>query len=876
MDLNGLTTKQAAAIAEKEGDNRLPDRKRISFGKRLLSNLSDPIIRILLVALCVNLLFTIGHINWAESIGIVLSILISAFVSTISEHGSEKAFDKLLAASGEAESCVVRDGQKKRISAEKIVKGDLLFLSRGERVPCDGFLVKGEMTVDESPLNGETAETVKTVSSKTALVPGNNNALLRGSFVCSGEGYFLAERVGGETLYGRIAKEIQEDKRTSPLKIRLQKLASILSKIGYIAAFAVAFTYLWSEFVIDSNYHLPFILMKLRDFRFVAQTLIHAVTIAVTVIVVAVPEGLPMMITVVLSANMKKMLRDGVLVRKLVGIETAGSMNLLLTDKTGTITTGKIKLETILDANGSEMRMNEQLRACILTGSDCTVGDGKIVGGNATERALFEAAIRGAEPCAFPADIHYPFDSARKYSAASRGSRAYYKGAPEILLPRCSGVDRVKMEAIIREYSARSFRLILLAASDEPLRENRLPSSLEFLGLALLRDPIRRSARDAVDDLRNAGIKAVMITGDSRETASAVAGEAGLLDDSSLILTSSELNQMSDYELRAALPHLSVVARALPQDKSRLVRIAQESGMVVGMTGDGVNDAPALKKADVGFSMGSGSEIAKEAGDVVILDDNLCSIVNAVLYGRTIFHSIRKFILFQLTMNLSAVGVSFFGQLMGIDNPVTVVQMLWVNLIMDTLGGLAFAGEPPLSAYLAAPPKKREESILTGGMLARILWMGAYVTFVCVWFLGSELTRRFYGFYADPLPFLTAYFALFIFAGIAVCFTSRSESANLLSHIENNKPFLFIMAGILAVQMLMLYFGGITFRCTPLSSKELLLPVLLALTVIPADFVQRIAAFLRHRSIGKSKRKNRLFSLAKTKEIGYNVAVQKG
>lgn len=872
LQYRGLTAEEVVEAKRKGGDNRLPERKMTSFGKRLIENLSDPIIRILLIALAVNILLTFRHINWAESIGIVLSILISAFVSSISEYGSEKAFDSLEKSCREQQVCVIRDGEKKTISSDDLVKGDIIMLFSGEKIPCDGILLEGKLSVDESPLNGESREAMKAPDGDFELIPGDNAALLRGSLIYTGEGICRAERVGENTTYGKIAMEIRSEKRESPLKVRLQKLAGVLSKIGYFAAIVVAATYLWSHFVIESGYSLPLILQKLGNVRETASALIHAVTIAVTVIVVAVPEGLPMMITVVLSANMKKMLRDGVLVRKLVGIETAGSMDLLFTDKTGTITTGKLKVEAYLDAEGQAIPINPEIAACVRAGSPCTIEDKKIIGGNATERALFSSC---KSQMALPAEEYLPFDSARKYTAARIGNKTYYKGAPELLLPYCrsyydkGGTHPISENGLLAErisfYSSCRSRIILLAVSHKEIRPDILPDDLCLLAVAVLRDGIRTSAVGAVRSLREAGIRVVMITGDSADTARAIARDAGLLKDQQLILTGAELSKMSDYELRAALPRLAVVARALPQDKSRLVRLAQESGSVVGMTGDGVNDAPALKLADVGFSMGNGSDIAKEASDIVLLKEDLCSISNAVLYGRTIFRSIRKFILFQLTMNLSAVGVSFFGQLLGIESPVTVVQMLWVNLIMDTLGGLAFAGEPALRHYLKASPARREEPILSGSMLRRIACMGIFTTVICVAFLGSEGLRGFYGYYCDPLPFFTAYFALFIFSGIAVSFTSRSENARILANIGKNKPFLFIMCGIVLTQLLILYFGGEIFRCTPLSVKELAIPVLISLTVLPADLLRRILSAL----IVKNREKSHI-RLAKRQKMDYN------
>ena len=435
------------------------------------------------------------------------------------------------------------------------------------------------------------------------------------------------------------------------------------------------------------------------------------------------------------------------------------------------------------------------------------------------------------------------------------------KGAPEKILPYCKNCyneqgqkapfDKERMEKLISRLSARSSRIVAFATA-ERLAHPEKAGALTFLCIAVLEDSIRPEARDAVTDLKNAGIHTVMITGDSKETAASVAKECGILSEKRyMVLESKDLRDLSDKELADSLKKIAVVARALPDDKSRLVRIAQKSGLVVGMTGDGINDAPALKKADVGFAMGNGSEIAKEAGDIVILDNNLRSIVNAVLYGRTIFKSIRKFITFQLTMNMCAVGVSLFGQLLGIETPITVMQMLWVNMIMDTLGGLAFAGEYPLKHYLKERPIGREESILSRGMIGQILCMGGLGTLLCTLFLGSDFTRGQFGYWETPDRFLTAFFALFIFTGLAIAFTARSERLNILAGITKNKAFLVIMAVIVVIQLLMLYRGGKTFRCVGFDSQTLLMVNACSLTVIPIDLARRLLLKCSKTSITK-------------------------
>ena len=366
--------------------------------------------------------------------------------------------------------------------------------------------------------------------------------------------------------------------------------------------------------------------------------------------------------------------------------------------------------------------------------------------------------------------------------------------------------------------------------------------SRTLVALIVMKDKIRATARNAIKSLVDAGIQTVMVTGDSRETATAIAKESGIISEKreDLVMSADELSQMSDNDLKSILPRLRVLSRAMPRDKTRLVRVAQELDLVVGMTGDGINDAPSLKLADVGFAMGSGTDIAKSSADIVILDDSIDAISKTVLFGRTIFKSIRKFITFQLIMNLAACGVSIIGQFIGVETPITIIQMLWVNIIMDTLGGLAFAGEPPSMRYMNEKPKSRNEQILSPDMIHQIGYTGVYTLVLAIFFLSAPIVRKYYSFDSSPEAFYTAFYALFILSGIANCFTSRSERLWILSDISKNVAFILIMAGICIIQMAMIYFGGEVFRCIPLNLGELMLSLTLAFTVIPFDCIRRI------------------------------------
>jgi calcium-translocating P-type ATPase len=864
ISLDGLTSAEVESSRRKNGANIFTGKKRKTFLHKYFESFCDPIIRILLVALAINIFFAIRSGTYFETVGIAVAVFLSTFVSTLSEYGSETAFLKLQAESERLVCRVRRGGLLCEIPIGEVVVGDLVILEAGEKIPADGILISGELRVDESALNGESREAKKRSEEGAEL--------FRGTLVCDGEGILLVQKVGDTTLYGRLAGELQTEVVDSPMKIRLAKLAEQISKLGYTAAVMIAFADLFHGLIMENGYVKAEILADLGNFQVMAEYLVHALLLAISVIVVSVPEGLPMMITIVLSSNMRRMQKAGVMVRKLVGIETAGSVNLLFTDKTGTLTRGNLTVETIRTADSvfsSFEEIEKQPKLCnliakslICNGSAGLSADGIPIGGHSTERALVQfASPMYCEVGSLAKEKVVPFDSTKKYSwtRISGEHLVLVKGAPDILLSRCvshydkngaihPGVPK-KIYEELEHMTENAMRVLLIATADRNFDERM--AKLTFIGLIGIRDALRPEARPAVGAVKRAGIQTVMITGDNRETAVAIARDAGILSGSAeeIILTGCELANLSDAEISDALPRLRVVARALPTDKSRLVRIAQEKGLVVGMTGDGVNDATALKRADVGFAMGSGTEIAKEAGDIVILDNNFASIARAVLYGRTIFHSIRKFIVFQLTMNFCAVCVSFIGPFIGIEMPVTVTQMLWINIIMDTLAGLAFAGEAPQKSYMEEKPKSRREPIITGSMVCQILITGAYTVVLLTAFLVMPFFRERYGFEENFVGFMTAFFCLFVFCGVCNAFNARTSRIKLFAYIARNKGFLFIMLLICAVQILLVFFGGTMFRTCALPWRVLSEVALLGFSVIPFDLMRKV--FQRIFSMGK-------------------------
>ncbi len=851
----GLIDEEVLESRKKHGDNSLKKEKTKSFIRRFFENLTDPIIRILLIALGIQLVVTMGNCNFLEIIGIVVAILISTTVSTVSEYTSEKSFEKMRESELNEMVSVLRNGNIRLVNSTEIVVGDIIYLNAGEKIVADGEIIEGELLVDQSALNGESAEVRKIPRQSREWDLLSESKVFRGSAITSGSGIMEVQRVGVDTFYGMVATDVQAETRESPLKLRLGKLASQISRIGYVMALIVAVAYLFNTLIIDNGFDPDKILESVKDFKNLIETILHALALMITVVVVSAPEGLPMMITVVLSANMKKLIKNNILVKRMVGIETAGSMNILFTDKTGTITEGRPKCERVICSDG-EFSSITGLRKCGVIydvlclsakyNTDVKKENGVLIGGNSTDRAIFE--LFEEETCQDASIVEKTsFSSELKYSSIKlKNRKMIIKGAAEMILSSCNSIlssDGTACEFNRDEYvskykamSSSGARVIAVALSRDDSSHNSL------VALIVMKDKIRADARQAIKSICGAGIQTVMITGDSRETASAIAKESGIMSThfEDGVLSADDLRGMTDEEVKCVLPRLRVIARAMPRDKTRIVKLAQEMNLVVGMTGDGINDAPSLRLSDVGFAMGSGTDIAKSAADVVILDDSISAIEKTVLFGRTIFKSIRKFITFQLIMNIAACGVSIIGQFIGVEAPITIIQMLWVNIIMDTLGGLAFAGEPASQYYMKEKPKARDEEILSKEMLHQIGYTGIYTLALSIFFLASPLVRRYYGFSSSYDAFYTAFYALFIFSGIANCFVARSERLWILSDIKKNVTFISIMAGICIIQVAMIYFGGEVFRCIPLTVGELVMAISLAFTVIPFDCIRRI------------------------------------
>lgn len=857
INKNGLTSDEVIKNRKKYGNNSLTKKNNDTFFKLLLETLSDPIIKILLIALGIKTIFLIKDFDWYETVGIVIAIMVASLISSISEYGSMRAFNKLTEETSLIKVRAKRDNKVIEIPINDVVYNDIILLGEGDKVPADGIIVSGTIAVDESMLDGEAKEKYKKACIDINKIEDDNKVYMS-SVVYNGSALMLVTQVGDNTIYGKLAQELQEKEDPSPLKLRLTELAKNISRIGYVASFLVAFSFLFNKIFILNEFNISMILSTLTNYKIMFSYILEAMTLCVTIIVVAVPEGLPMMITLVLSSNMKTMLKNNVLVRKLMGIETAGNINVLFTDKTGTLTNGKLEVVGILSSSLEEIdikKLNSRMKELFMDSlsvnneSVYDTKNNKIIGGNITDKAI----LNYVKLYKSKAKVinRMPFSSEKKYMFTkidNMGNKIkLIKGAPEVIINASNSYydefgikknisDKNKILSKVKELSGSKLRLIAMAISDDIFVTDNL-KNITLLGFIVLADSIRENVLEGINLVKSASIQTIMITGDNKETAVSIARELNLIESADdIVITSDKLDKMTNEDIIKIFPKVRVIARAMPSDKSRLVNIAHEQGMVCGMTGDGVNDAPALKKADVGFAMGSGTEVAKEASDIVILDNNFMSIAQSVLYGRTIFKSIRKFIICQLTINLCSLTVSIIGPFIGIPVPITVVQMLWINMIMDTLSGLAFSYEPALNDYMKEPPKKKSDHIINRYMVSQILVTGIYSSIICIFFMKSSIINNIY----TPISKLTAFFGLLIFISIFNALSARTNRLNIIANIKKNKVFIAIIGFITIVQIFIIYKGGNLFRTHGLNMKEFIIMFILSISVLPVDFIRKI------------------------------------
>ena len=880
MKFNGLTDKEVEQSRQQYGSNVIPDSEPTTFWQEFKETFSDPMIRILLaIAALMIVMFFFGYAEIYEPLGTIVAVIIVAFVSAKTGVASDTKYRELKDNTEKDKCKVHRNGVITIIEVDDVVVGDKVLLQSGDKVPADGILVDGSLRVDNSALNGEAEECKKTAAEEgfqladdiTGDTFVDKHSLFRGAVVFDGEGILDVRKVGLKTMMGKMAEEMQEDEPDSPLKVKLAKLAKQISTFGYIGAVVIAVLYFVSFILLGGGPGAYFG----QGFEVIIQDLVRAVSLAVVIIVCAVPEGLPLMISLVLMQNTSKMLDHNVLVRKAEGIETAGSLNILFSDKTGTITKGRLEVVDFFTADGQSIEISQLSRHSEVKGLvDLAIGkntqsmfdaEHRVIGGNATDQALMKFigedtfnALDQSKECVVTE--HQGFNSSNKFSQARIESlgKTFYKGAPERLLAkaklymdqdgRIQKMDKAVLDRKIDELAGKAMRVLAFGYSESKMVENSINDDVVIIGLVGIRDDVRPEARDAIREVQGAGIQVVMITGDRLETAVAIAKDAGLLQNASdRALSSAQLNEMSDDEVKKIIPNIRVIARALPTDKSRMVRLCQEMNLVVGMTGDGVNDSPALKRADVGFAMGSGTEAAKEAGEIVILDDNFKSIKDAILYGRTIYHNILKFCKFQLVINVTAVVVSALAPFFGVDEPLKVTHLLFVNLVMDGLGAIMLGNEPALEKYMTEKPRRRDESIISKQMMAQILIMGLWLTVVSFVYLKAPFFKNLFG---SEEQHLTGYFVLFIISALFNGFNVRDDGFGIFKGLDENTGFLKVFFGIILVQAAIVNAAlvplapfkviGEMFSCVPFGIKGWIAVIILGATMIPVDMLRKL------------------------------------
>lgn len=857
----GLTHAQVVENRAKYGSNDLTPPDRESWVKMLLGKFNDPIIKLLLFATLLSLITGYFHGSMVESFGIILAVFLATFLSFINEYKAGKEFDILNKVNDTVPVKVYRDGAVCEIPKNEIVVGDIVVLAQGDEIPADGKLLESmDLAVNESSLNGESKDSIKThlpVESYTGAY--SPNYVYRGTTVSEGDGIFETTQVGDNTEIGKTARLASElTGAETPLNKQLNSLSGVIGKVGFAVA-ALTFIALVVRDAVIGKLTFEATLDNL-------ELLLSFFMIAVTLIVVAVPEGLAMSVTLSLAYSMRKMTAENALVRKMHACETMGAATVICTDKTGTLTQNKMEVQYI--------SLNvDSLFASEIAGNTTAFieeREGKVnTIGNPTEGALLAFLFKNGydyqeyrSKCRIVQRLL--FNTQRKYMATlcecahlDEGSQKYYlfiKGAPEIIFAKCKrgnvqrGAEEVKIYqakgmralgfayAVIEKYSAKIDIEEIIASAD-----------FEYRGFVAIADPIRDDVPQAMQQCTEAGIKVKIVTGDTSLTAIEIARQAGLwneYDTDENFITGSEFESLDEEAAKEAALRIKVMSRARPSDKMRLVRLLQESGEVVAVTGDGTNDAPALNYADVGLAMGSGTAVAKEASDIILLDDSFASVVNAVQWGRSIYLNIQKFIQFQLTINVVALLTALTGPFIGIEFPLTVTQMLWVNLIMDTFAALALATEPSYGQVMKKRPRRVKSFIVSRPMLFNIIDQGVLFLAVLLVLLLNYKADGDISIYE-----LSKFFTIFVMLQFWNMFNARTLGGNnsAFYKLRENRSFIFIAIVIFVLQIVIIEFGGNFFRTSPLSMHDWVMIVSSTSVVLWAGEIERFFKRLKER-----------------------------
>ena len=834
ISLNGLSPQQVEDSRLKNGENILTPPQRPSIWKLYFEKYKDPIIQILLVAAVVSLILAFIENDFIETIGIFIAIFLATTIGFIFEQDAAKKFDVLTSISEEQPVKVRRNGHVIEIPRREIVVGDIVLIETGDEIPADGQLLKAvNLQVDESSLTGEPIAEKKVGGRDSSEEDESTYAIdqvLRSTMVMNGRGEYRVTAVGDKTEIGKVARKSAETTNVkTPLAIQLDRLAKIISKFGIALSVTPFVIFLVHDILVNPLWHT-------NDYFKMAEVVLQYFMMALTLIVMAVPEGLPMAITLALALNMRRMLKSNNLVRKLHACETMGAVTVICTDKTGTLTENRMQVADLKILNGSEDLLSKAFALNTTAHLDSEDNDRGI--GNPTEVALLlwlkahgtdYAALRGCVETVY----QLPFSTERKYMATvvkvDDKTILFAKGAPEIILSACTIDDAVQQETdtLLQGWQNKAMRTLAFAyrelKDDDTDIETAASSLCNMTPQAVvgISDPIRKDVPGAVEECRKAGIDVKIVTGDTAATAKEIARQIGIWKgdgDDNTIVSGSDFATMTDDEAYKSVDSLKVMCRARPTDKQRLVSMLQKHGQVVAVTGDGTNDAPALNHAHVGLSLGSSTSVAKDASDMTLLDDSFGSIVNAVMWGRSLYKNIQRFLFFQLTVNVAALLLVLAGSIIGTEMPLTVTQILWVNLIMDTFAAMALASLPPTKDVLDDKPRQQTDFIITKPMLQSILGIGVVMFVVMFAYLihclqnDGEVQKH------ELSMFFTTFVMLQFWNLLNAKALGSGKSA--LHGIFKDRGLLGIMAMILFGQWVIVTFGGKMFRTVPLSLSE--------------------------------------------------------
>ena len=873
MKFVGLTKAQVAASRKKYGANIIPGVKRKTAWQFLLDVFRDKINLILLGLLVVFLVLAMfGAGGYLEPIGIGVVLLFVGVIGTATKLRAQKYSIDLKNKTAVRYAIVVRDGKIRRINTDDIVVGDVVFLQSGETIPADGYIIHGAIHVNNSVLNGESEECLKEPTPRFEYNPRahitaddyvGRDLLFSGTTVQSGECYMVVGKIGVHTENAKTLLAMRNiDEVKTDLDIKLDKLATRIGQFGYIGGAIVACVLLMDSIAAAGGLHA----FWATGWMNVLRQILDAMIVALTIVVAAVPEGLPFIITMIISQNARNMIRHNVLAKNTHKIPEAGNIQILCTDKTGTLTYGNLIPITNYLGDGSQVDFNSVLPvsrfivANILFNTGAAWDDtGKIVGGTSTQRALLSGLDKDSKLVRtvlreIKTLDKIPFDSANKFSAVRVVRRqdekqfVLYMGAPEMILEHVSKyidvngvahkINKSAVATIIRDNARQAKRMVAMAYGIGKTLDAKLPNNLNLISLVAIRDDVRREVPSAVARMHNAGIHVIMMTGDNLDTARAIGVDSGIVEtEDDVVLTARELDAMTDADIKKNLYKIKVVARAVPRTKLRLVKIAQEMNLCIGMCGDGTNDAPALRRADVGFAMGSGTDVCKEAGDIIITDDNFVSIADAVLFGRTFLNNITKFLMFQMPINIMLVILSLVYPIVYVVPAFVAVQILVINIVMDSLNSLAFGAEPAKPEYMNVSPQPKGASLFAGGVGGRIF--AACVEFGLIFgLLFVPCVQHIFG--DNDAVNLTARFALIMLIAAFNGFNVRADDVHLLRGVRKNPAFLLIAAVIVCGTVAIVQFGGAVFQVVPLTLAQWCVLFVLAFMIIPMDLIRKL------------------------------------